>query len=127
MSPADRLADGAPHRPRRTGSLRALVGLDRADVGDRRSPRARSSRRRVLVQRRVTLGALGLGVVIGAVLLAVSAPLGATVIALFVALLVVDLGLLVAHEQRRAEQAMSLAFRSQGARRAGAARRRTGS
>jgi len=71
------------------------------------------------VRRRVTLGALGLGVTVGAVLLGVSPSLGATVLVPFVVLLAVDLGLLVAHAQRRAERTMSLAFRSE---RAGGAR-----
>ncbi len=102
------------HRPwiGALGALGALVGLDPIGDDGGRSPHARSDRRQALVRRRVTLGALGLGVAAGAVLLAVAPPLGAAVIAPFIVLLAADLGLLVAHEQRRAEQAMSVAFRS---------------
>ncbi len=92
-------------------SLAALVGLDAIGAGDHGSRRLQSEHRS-LARRRITLGVLALGVAAGAVLLAVAAPLGAAVIAPFVVLLAVDLGLLVAHEQRRSERAMSIAFRS---------------
>ena len=113
MPPLPHPLGGPPGRRRSwTAAPRSLVGLDPIGGDDRCSPRARAARRHALVRRRMTLGVLGLGVLAGAVLLAVAPPLGAAVIAPFIVLLAADLGLLVAHEQRRAEQAMSVAFRS---------------